>query len=201
MAVQNNETTQIKILKTAARMFSDKGYDKVTMREIAKEVGINSASIYYHFSSKNDILLNLFEFYSEELRKVEPDVKNLLKLAETEAPHDVLMKTEFHYDEKIRGLLSQILVTATLTSCFDEGSKKFIQESVFAPINTILKPLLERLVELKKIKPLDIDAFIKLIFCYCFGAVALSNSPLSLSVDEYQAIFSYIYSFIAPIEQ
>ena len=109
MAKQNETTTKGKILETAARMFSEKGYDKVTTREIAKAVGINSASIYYHFPSKEDILKNLYSFYSEQRRSEYPDLDGLLRLAETAPPHQVLMKSEFHYNLE---MMAQILVTA-----------------------------------------------------------------------------------------
>ena len=48
----HKNATKDKILITAAKMFSERGYDKVTTREIAKSIGINSASIYHHFASK-----------------------------------------------------------------------------------------------------------------------------------------------------
>lgn len=40
----------------AARLFCDKGYDKVSIREIAKACGINHATIYHYFGSKTDIV-------------------------------------------------------------------------------------------------------------------------------------------------
>ena len=69
MAAQSEISTKDKILKAAARLFSEKGFDKVTTREIASAIGINSASIYYHFSSKEEILKNLYRFYSERLQE------------------------------------------------------------------------------------------------------------------------------------
>lgn len=48
-------TTKDLILITALRLFSERGYDGVSMRELASEVGIKAASIYNHFSSKEDI--------------------------------------------------------------------------------------------------------------------------------------------------
>src|SRR5690554_7789726 len=52
-------TTKELILHTALRLFSKRGYDGVSMRELAAEVGIKASSIYNHFSSKEDIFNSL----------------------------------------------------------------------------------------------------------------------------------------------
>ena len=57
-------STKEKIVNAAIDLFSESGYDKVTMRDIAGMVGINVASIYNHFPSKNSILENILEDYT-----------------------------------------------------------------------------------------------------------------------------------------
>ena len=47
------------ITETAAEMFGHNGYHAVTVEQIANALGISKPSIYYHFSSKDEIL---FEF-------------------------------------------------------------------------------------------------------------------------------------------
>jgi len=49
------------ILDTAARLFSEKGYHAVSMRDIAKETGMLPGSLYYHFSSKENLLYSVYE--------------------------------------------------------------------------------------------------------------------------------------------
>lgn len=44
------------IVTAAARIFADQGYAAVGMRDIATTIGIRSASLYHHFSSKEEIL-------------------------------------------------------------------------------------------------------------------------------------------------
>lgn len=44
------------ICTTAARLFKEKGYSAVTMRDLAAEVGVKAASLYNHISSKEEIL-------------------------------------------------------------------------------------------------------------------------------------------------
>lgn len=48
--------TREKLLQLAARAFGTQGYAATTMRAIADQAGIEAASIYYHFSSKEELL-------------------------------------------------------------------------------------------------------------------------------------------------
>src|SRR3546814_19117945 len=44
------------LLDTAARLFAERGYKAVSMRDIAKLVGVTQATLYYHFRDKADLL-------------------------------------------------------------------------------------------------------------------------------------------------
>ena len=53
--------TKQKIISESLRLFSQRGYDGVSMREIAAAVGIKGASIYNHFKGKEEIFNAIFE--------------------------------------------------------------------------------------------------------------------------------------------
>ena len=54
-------TTKEKIIYESLKLFSQKGYDGVSMREIAAAVGIKGASIYNHFKGKEEIFNAIFD--------------------------------------------------------------------------------------------------------------------------------------------
>lgn len=54
--------TKERIFDVALDLFSKKGYDSVSLREIAEEVGIKKSSIYSHYPSKEAILMDIFEY-------------------------------------------------------------------------------------------------------------------------------------------
>lgn len=49
------------IIRAAASLFRDKGYDGASMRAIANAVGMQCGSPFYHFASKQDILVAVVE--------------------------------------------------------------------------------------------------------------------------------------------
>jgi AcrR family transcriptional regulator len=60
------ETRKDEIVSTAAKLFKEKGFSAVTMRDIAKAMGIRAASLYNHISSKQEILSNIIISLAEE---------------------------------------------------------------------------------------------------------------------------------------
>jgi len=49
------------ILDIAARQFRTKGYAAVSMRDIATEAGMRTPSLYYHFPSKDDLVMAVMD--------------------------------------------------------------------------------------------------------------------------------------------
>ena len=47
---------RVRLLQAAARLFKSNGFDRTTVRDLAKEVGIQSGSIFHHFANKEEIL-------------------------------------------------------------------------------------------------------------------------------------------------
>lgn len=60
-----------KIFNVSIDLFSRHGYDGVSIRQIAGEVGIKESSIYNHYKSKESILNSILEFYIEEMKSNE----------------------------------------------------------------------------------------------------------------------------------
>ena len=57
--VERKERLRGEILAAASKMFADRGYEAVTLRAIAQEIGYTHAVIYQHFPDKWHILAEL----------------------------------------------------------------------------------------------------------------------------------------------
>ncbi len=56
------------ILKTAAKVFAEEGYDRASVSQVAKACEISKANIYHYYSSKDDLLFAILESYLRDLR-------------------------------------------------------------------------------------------------------------------------------------
>ncbi len=63
------------ILDATARLFSDKGYQVTSMRDIAAASGMLAGSLYYHFASKDELLVAV---YAEGVRRISASVRAAL---------------------------------------------------------------------------------------------------------------------------
>lgn len=80
------EDTKQRILSESLRLFSENGYDAVSVAEIASAVGIKAPSLYKHYKSKRDIFDSILKkmneadgFYADEndMPNVDDDYNNV----------------------------------------------------------------------------------------------------------------------------
>ncbi|GAA1250693.1 TetR family transcriptional regulator [Kitasatospora nipponensis] len=53
--------TRVRIIEVALELFSEQGYEKTSLREIADRLGVTKAALYYHFKTKDDIVHGIVE--------------------------------------------------------------------------------------------------------------------------------------------
>jgi len=83
--MEQNSDRKIEIIEAAKKLFSKKGYSPTSMDDIAKEVGITKASLYYFFKGKEEIFSAIVsqvaaevkESLGQELKICKPDASAL----------------------------------------------------------------------------------------------------------------------------
>lgn len=97
MTRKNNPKQAIEnIITISAKLFTEKGYDKTSMQDIADAVGMSKGGIFHHFSSKEDIFNAVMERQFEQITET---VKKWL-----DEMHGLTAK------EKLRGLIKRNLM-------------------------------------------------------------------------------------------
>jgi len=99
--MSKSERTRLKIMASAAKIFSEKGFDNASIQDIADDAGIAKGTIYYYIDKKEDILLSLVKLGKAHLfgrvekgmdkiptasGKLELIIGNHLKLMSTMSP-------------------------------------------------------------------------------------------------------------------
>lgn len=63
LVAKQNEDTRNAILQTAARFFTQRGYEETRISDICREVGVTAQLLYSHFPSKRHLFIACFEVY------------------------------------------------------------------------------------------------------------------------------------------
>lgn len=77
------EDTRTRIQEIALRLFIEQGYEATSLREIAEELGVTKAALYYHFKTKDDIVASLVEQRQQQLEELLAWLKTQPKTPET----------------------------------------------------------------------------------------------------------------------
>ena len=131
--------TKSEILNKAQSGIQRNGYKAVSFREIAKEVGIKSSSLHYHFPTKDDLAFSLLARLREFRQKGFAELENSTLSAEQKLDkYFVIFINLFKDDRKM--CLGGIL--ASENEALEEKSRKELQ-SFFKDHETWLTNLLE----------------------------------------------------------
>ena len=198
MRIKREGGTKRKIIETAIVLFSEKSYSKVSTRDIAKLVGIRPASLYSHFESKDDILEHIYKLYEEKIKSVLPDMNNLLSLAKTTHPHELLKRAQFFFDPADQELMDRIILIASVESRTDERSAAFIERNLIGNTGMITKTLLKRMLELGRIEPLDVDAFVTIVTNLSYSTAIRNFSKSPVGFYEWVRANDFLNELIRP---
>ncbi len=68
------EGSKSRYLKASLKLFAQRGYDSVSVRDISREAGTSEAALYKHFKGKEEMALYLFRLilktYTAEIKKI-----------------------------------------------------------------------------------------------------------------------------------
>ncbi|MCX5194688.1 TetR/AcrR family transcriptional regulator [Streptomyces sp. NBC_00249] len=83
---QRRGNTRQRIQDVALELFAEQGYEKTSLREIAERLDVTKAALYYHFKTKEDIIISVFD-------DVTRPIDELIEWAQ-EQPRTLEMKRE-----------------------------------------------------------------------------------------------------------
>jgi AcrR family transcriptional regulator len=102
-ARQDPNSMKAKILAAARRIFGEYGYSDTTTRRIAKDVGIDISTLYYHWGEKQDLYESVLQDVSEEiqskLKEVEKKVSGQSLRTRLETSIDLMCDYLFSHPE------------------------------------------------------------------------------------------------------
>lgn len=149
------KTTKERIFDVSLELFSKKGFDAVSMREIARSVGIRESSIYNHYPSKNAILDAIFEYFEQELMTMRPpEARDREKLHEL-TPEVFRDRVNLTLNLLKTPKMEKIFRLSSSEQFRDERARKIILHSLIKEPQQFTKKVLQLMVKNKIISPID----------------------------------------------
>jgi AcrR family transcriptional regulator len=149
------KSTKEKIFDVSLDLFSQKGFDAVSVREIARGVGIRESSIYNHYKNKEAILDAIIDYFMSELHQSGPPeededllmdqgpevffevgAKMYLERINTPTMEKIwrLVSIEMYHNEKIRNFYKKELLEEPI-NLWEATFAKMIEKGLIKPFN------------------------------------------------------------------
>ena len=154
-----SDQTRTSILGAAERLYAERGFGDVTLRDIVAEAGVNLAAVNYHFGSKDELIAELFVTRSLATNR---ERLNELRAAEAagggRAAVDAILRA---------------LVGPTLRGCLGPGNERS------SAARFMIRASIESVPPIRRIKNREIDHLRK------FAAAMRRSLPVGSEVDLY----------------
>ena len=136
--------TKRKIFETSMKLFAEKGYDATSIEEITATVWVAKGTLYYHFSSKEEIfnflieegiklLQNSIDIKTEKLDNYIDKIKAIV-LIEIKARNKMCQQHVFEYIGKIEKIVAEGMEKGQIK----QGNPKIIASEIYALIASTL---------------------------------------------------------------
>lgn len=120
-------TSRADLLTAAGRLIDADGWEQLTIRRLATEVGTSPATVYYHVRDKDDLLVQLLNEYADQIPHPDlPDDPRERIVVVATVMHDVLAArpwvTEILTADNLIGDAAVWLVEGILSGAVDAGA-------------------------------------------------------------------------------
>lgn len=152
---EGKKPTKERIFDVSLDLFSKKGFDAVSVREIAREVGIRESSIYNHYHNKESILDAIIDYFKSEL--------NQSGLPEEEAEALMEQDPEVFFEIGTRAYINQINTPkmekiwrlVSIETYHNQKIREFFKKELLEDAISIWEDVFQIMMEKNMIKPLN----------------------------------------------
>lgn len=137
------------IYRVIARLFAYRGYHSTSMREIARELGMNQSSLYHYFASKQDILFTLMNDAMDDVLAILEEISSTDLL-----PEDRLNRVLSFYTQYYAGDQERLILLINEMNSLNEEYRSILVRKQRRYVQ-LIKSILEELAAQDKIKQID----------------------------------------------
>ncbi len=192
--------TKALLIRAAIDLFSEKGYASVSIRELAKCVGIKSSSIYNHFASKEDIMLTIMKEYNNKFFRAYADYETLKVLLKGKEFDEVMDEIFIPFSKSTNDLMRKITRIFMIEQFNEKHANEFWTKYAITGGVTNIKNILDILIENEKIPKVNTllaaEMMMRVAITYLIQYAHFQEGEETDSSLSMKTILSYIFDCI-----
>lgn len=180
------------LARVALDLFAERHYDSVSIKEIGRAAGVNSAMIYYHFKSKDDLFAAAIQNAVDEAFQLFEEHCHIDDHEDALAAIDAWFDVHVILHKRLRNVVKVSLDANSLVNVSPDAIKAV--KGFYAHETEILEAYLRRGVDTGLFQPVDIQSLATMISTSLDGIMArsliLDDFDMSATVEEFKKSIS-----------
>lgn len=157
------------IIEAAADLFADRGYEGMTMKEIARQVGIHVSSIYAHFKNKEELFLQIYRSVLSGHFQLVSGHTGIPETHSTKEKLGYLLRSVVHFQLKEAGKMKIYIRLLLLpTGYFEQDTKDELLKMEQMELE-MFSEMIRKGMDRGEIREGDSEALARLLICFMDG--------------------------------
>lgn len=197
--------TKKQIFSSAIKLFLLGGFDNVSLRDIADNVGIRQSTIYNHFKSKQEILDTIYNYYCFYYLKDRTSLEDMEYKLQNESIMEIMKSIRYEFKEDYLQEMSDITKIIFQRISIDGRAKEIAQTLVVDEGIKYVETVFNRAVEIGRIAAFDVHAIavlinsIRISMLYYWIIDSSSENMMKLMEDE-QTLYNHAVGFLTDLK-
>jgi AcrR family transcriptional regulator len=171
-----------------ARLFAYRGYHHTSLREIARELGMNQSSLYHYFTSKEDVLFGLM---NDAMNKV---LGKLEEIYASELSAEDKLKMVLHsYIQSYAGDQERLILLVNEMNSLTETNRLILVDKQRQYVQ-LIKSILKELVYEDKMKEIDASVATFAFFGMVHYTIKWYRKDGPITLDQLTRLFVEIFT-------
>lgn len=155
--------TRKKIFECAIKLFQTRGFEAVSIKDIADNVGITQSSIYNHFKSKHEILYTIYDFYRHYFLENRPRLEEIEPILRNGSLLDIIMSMSYKFSGDYLQQMTDITAIIFHRCAIDDKAKELTKSLMIDEGIRFVEDVFNRAVEIGRLAPMDTRVMARLI--------------------------------------
>ena len=198
--------TKKKIFENSIKLFTQKGYENVSINDIADSVGVWQSAVYNHFKSKQEILETIYEFYYHNYVTNRPSMEAFEAALQAGSTMDILTKGFiYEFNESVMEQMYDISKIIMQRMVTDAKATELFQKLLLEEGISFVEDGFRKAVAMGRLAPFDIHTISVLINCVrlytlLWWMAAPSDEVRRKVAKDEQAMYEHVAALLTDLK-